>query len=617
MSTESNNIFSSIAIHNKYARFLRSEGRRESWDEICERNKQMHIDHFPTLADDINNAYESYVKPKLVLPSMRSLQFGGLPIERNNSRIYNCSFLPAGHTDFFSELIFLLLGGTGVGYSVLPYFTSQLGVVRGCLSEERRYIVGDSIEGWADAVKVLIEAYYFSKPRPRMDYQDVREKGTELITSGGKAPGPEPLREALVKIEGVLHEATGRMLRPIEVHDIACHLADAVLAGGIRRAAMIALFHPDDIEMMTCKSGNWWELNPQRGRANNSVLLDRSTTTYDEFIAIWERVKESGSGEPGILWTNDLTWGTNPCGEIALQPYQFCNLTEVNASNVSDTGDLVWRAHCAAFLGTLQAAYTDFHYLRGVWKRTTEEEALIGVGMTGIGSGKVLGLDLREAANAVKYSNNVYSRRLGINLAARTTTVKPSGTSSIVLGCSSGVHAWHDPYYIRRMRLNKNEPLYQYLSSNLPELVEDDFHSPYNTAVISLPQKAPEGAIYRDEGAMSLFNRALKMNTEWVHEGHNGGVNRNNCSTTISVKDNEWDELGQAMWLRRHAYNGMTVLPYDGGTYKQAPFESCSEDVYREMEGYLHAIDLREVHEGEDFTQHTQEAACAGGVCEI
>lgn len=616
MQTQSNKILSDVAVFTKYARYIPHLKRRETWDEIVDRNKLMHLEKYPYLMGTINTVYEDFVRAKKVLPSMRSMQFAGPAIERNPSRIYNCAYLPIDHPDAFSEIMFLLLGGTGVGYSVQYRHVEQLPDVHGPSDQERRYVIGDSIEGWADAVKVLMESYFYGKERVRFDYRDIREKGTPLKTSGGRAPGSDPLRISLNKIESILRANTGFALDPIDAHDICCHLADAVLAGGIRRAAMISLFSADDIDMLTCKSGDWWELNPQRGRANNSVILDRKSTTYEEFKEIWKRVELSGAGEPGIYWTNNMDWGTNPCCEIALKPFQFCNLTEVNVSDVDTQDELNLRVWAATILGTLQAGYTDFHYLRPIWRKTTEEDALIGVGMTGIASGKVLKLDLRCAAEIAKVTNKFIAEKIGINDAARTTTIKPSGTSSIVLGSSSGIHAWHSPHYIRRMRVGKNEAIYSYLSNKLPELVEDDYFNPRNQAVISVPQEAPNGSIFRTESSLDLLARAIRFNEEWVRAGHNSGDNANNVSCTLSIKPEEWELIGDKLWGYRDLYNGMSVLPYDGGTYIQAPFEECTKEKFEEMSKHLGDINLSEVVEEYDNTDLTGEAACAGGKCD-
>lgn len=972
--TISQEILSDITTYMKYCRYIPELGRRETWNELVTRNMEMHIRKYPTLEGEIRDVY-TFVYDKKVLPSMRSLQFSGKPIEISPNRIYNCAYLPIDDWRSFHEIMFLLLGGTGVGYSVQKHHVSQLPEIQLPRSDRyRRYLIGDSIEGWADAIKVLMKSYFFGGSKIEFDFRDIRPKGARLITSGGKAPGPQPLKECIVKIQGILDgKQTGDQLTTLEVHDIVCHIADAVLAGGIRRAALIALFSATDDDMIACKSGNWWELNPQRGRANNSAVLIRYKADREIFMDLWERVKMSGSGEPGILFSNDKDWGTNPslragtkvltmdgiypieqldgkefvvpnlngnlskakcwksgtnirlwkltfdngatyyaspehkwpievngryvkcasselkvgdkmplnrfnrdrlyngelgsedigfligwlygdgsltrrndtgnyvasfvvsksekhicdrllrivklidgvdrvatvrdstyefqvgnemfidllmnrydvrmksdglpsgiwnkwsdtmirgfisglfsadghvpldshgitltsshkqlindvqellgfygiksrvsrkviknqkfpngkvydreyetyvlrttlsgrvafaslfrlaidekqrrldapisgnvgtvkqkymvltdiqltdlyedvwdisvnddthcfqlsqvttgnCAEIALRPYQFCNLTEVNVSNVVDQDDLNARVRAAAFIGTLQAGYTDFHYLRPVWKRTTEKDALIGVSMTGIGSNRVMQLDLKEAARVVKDENKRVADIIGINPAARTTTVKPAGTTSLVLGCSSGIHAWHSKYYIRRIRVGKNEAIYQYLAQNHPELVEDEFFRPHDTAVISVPQMAPEGATLRTESPFQLLERVKQVFLGWVKTGHRSGNNMHNVSTTVSVRDHEWDAIGEWMWDNRDFYNGITVLPFDGGTYVQAPFEDCDEETYNRMAEALHAIDLSNVVETDDLTNLTGELACSGGSCEI
>ena len=610
-------ILSEITVYNKYAKYIPELKRRESWEEIVERNMSMHIKKFPKLRTEIQSVYKEFVFTKKVLPSMRSMQFGGTPIEISNTRIFNCSFLPVDDIDAFSEVMFLLLSGTGVGYSVQKHHVDKLPIVQGPTTKGRRFLVGDSIEGWADAIKVLIKAHFKGKSDPIFDYRDVRPKGARLITSGGKAPGPDPLRICIDKIHAVLNGARGRHITSLEAHDINCHIADAVLSGGIRRAAMIALFSFDDLDMLSCKAGPWWELSPQRGRANNSVVLHREYTTREQFDTIWKKVEESGAGEPGVYWTNDYDWGTNPCVEIGLRPFQFCNLTEVNVSDLVDQEDLNSRARAGAFIGTLQASYTDFHYLRSIWKETTELDALIGVSMTGIGSDKVTHLDMTAAAKVVLEENARVAELIGINKAARVTTVKPSGTSSLVLGTSSGIHAWHNDYYVRRIRVGKNEAIYSYLAANHPELVEDDFFKPTIQAVISVPQKAPVGSILRTEDVMDMLERVKKFNTQWVKKGHRKGANTNNVSATVSIQENEWEKVGHWMWNNKETFNGLSVLPYFGGTYKQAPFEDITEDQFNEMVTHLHNIDLSKVVEFSDNTALMDQAACAGGACEI
>ena len=614
----SSKILSDITVYMKYARFNSELNRRETWEEIVDRNKEMHLKKYPKLKKEIDKVYK-FVYDKKVLPSMRSMQFAGKPIDIAPNRIYNCAYIPMDDWRAFSETMFLLLGGTGMGFSVQRHHIEKLPEInKPNGNRKRRYLINDSIEGWADAIKYLMKTYFFGGSNIVFDFSDIRPKGARLITAGGKAPGPQPLKECLIKIRGILdNKENGDTLEPIEVHDIVCHIADAVLSGGIRRAALISLFSADDDEMVSSKTGNWWETNPQRGRANNSIALCRSKIQKDFFYEVWERIKNSGSGEPGIYFTNDKDWGTNPCCEIALRPYQFCNLCEVNVSNLDSQEELNERVRAAAFLGTLQAGYTDFHYLRPVWQRTTEKDALIGVSMTGIASGRVLGYDMKEAAKEVKAENARVAELIGIKAAARTTCVKPAGTTSLTLGTSSGIHAWHNDYYIRRIRVGKNESIYPYLIKNHPELVKDEYFRPHDTAVIEIPQKAPEGSILRTESVFNLLNRVKKVSNEWIRPGNTKGMNSHNVSATISVKEDEWDLVGDWMWNNRKFYNGLSVLPYDGGSYVQAPFEDCTEEVYNTMVESLGKVDLTKINELTDETDLKGELACAGGACEI
>lgn len=958
----SNKILSDITVYMKYARYIPDKNRRETWEELVTRNKEMHQKKYPQLADEIENVYK-FVYEKKVLPSMRSLQFGGKPIEISPNRIYNCAYLPVDDWRAFGEIMFLLLGGTGVGYSVQKHHVEKLPPIhKPKMDRERRYLVSDSIEGWADAVKALLKSYFVGGSSLRFDYSDIRPKGARLITSGGKAPGPEPLKICVEKIRSILDtKRDGDQLSPLEVHDIVCHIADAVLAGGIRRAALISLFSADDDEMISCKFGSWWELNPQRGRANNSAVLLRSKVSEEFFKALWKKIELSNAGEPGIYLSNDKDWGTNPslragtkvlttdgifpieqldgkdffvknlngeiskakcwlsgknkqlykitltgdhtyyatpehewpvwngteyikiktsdisvgnrlpiirenalfdgklgsyddgffigwhlgdgwtsnttdnrivhgmvishteatsiknkleeyltnqlgssakfsyrengtyemnttlnswndlqtkfgyskkqnglptavwargsedfrkgvidglfssdghiaddrislttkhlamandvsellgfygikttirqsqtmlnenvytrydvlikekhsmihfrnifklsnikkqeklemleykynivdakqievidielsdviedvwdisvyddthcfqiahaitgnCCEIGLRPFQFCNLCEVNVSDVESQEDLEARVKAATFIGTLQAGYTDFHYLRPVWQRTTEKDALLGVGMTGIGSGKIMKLDVKAAAKAAKEENERIAAILGINKAARITTVKPAGTSSLTLGCSSGIHAWHNDYYLRRVRVGKNEAIYSYLKQNHPELVEDEYFRPHDTAVIGVPQKAPEHAILRTESPLQLLERVKWFNQHWIKPGHKSGMNTHNISATVSIREHEWDAVGTWMWDNKEHFNGLSVLPFDGGSYIQAPFQDITKEEYERLLETLHDVDLSKVIELDDNTDLSGEIACAGGACEI
>lgn len=619
-------ILSNITAYMKYAKYLPKKERRELWDENTDRVKQMHIKKFPELKEEIEYAF-TFVNDKKVLPSMRSMQFAGKPIEVNPVRQYNCSYAHIDHTDVFAETMFLLLSGTGVGYSVQKHHIRKLPPLLGVQRPEgrqrkKRYLIGDSIEGWADAVKVLIESYFYNKRELDFDYRDIRPKGTALVTSGGKAPGPGPLRECLTKITSLLENVIaerGRAtkLTPLEAHDIMCFIADAVLSGGIRRAAMISLFSLDDSTMLECKFGSWWERNPQRGRANNSAVILRSQIEEDTFKGLWNKVKASRSGEPGFFMSNSEEWGSNPCAEISLRSFQMCNLVEVNFATVKSQEDLEERTKVASFIATLQASYTDFHYLRDIWRETTEKEALIGVSLTGVASKHLYDYDLKKAARVVVKENKRVAKLIGINTSTRCTTNKPSGTSSIVLGTSSGVHAWYAPYYWRRIKVGKDEAIYNYLNTMHPELLEDDYFRPEIMAVIKVPQKAPNEGITRSETAIDSLERVKYMHENWIAPGHIKGINRNNVSCTISIRENEWTDVGNWMWENRDHYTGISVLPFDNGSYTQAPFEECTKEEYEEAMKHLSKVDLQYIVEDKDNTNLQGEIACGGGACEV
>mgnify|MGYP001608083510 CR=1 FL=1 len=940
-------ILSEVITYLKYAKYLPEQKRRETWDEIVTRNMFMHLNKYPQFAEEIGKAYQ-LVYDKKVLPSMRSLQFSGKAIELNPSRIFNCSYAPIDDYFVFAEAIFLLLGGTGFGFSVQKHHVEKLPSIKKPLrKKKRRILIGDTSEGWADSIKILMKSYFFGLPDPVFDFSAIRPKGSLLKTAGGKAPGPDPLMECLFKMRELLEKKEpGDQLKPIEAHDLVCYLSDAVLAGGIRRSSLISFFSIDDEEMLECKSGEWWKDNPQRSRANNSVVLLRHRIKKEEFDVLWKKIQKNGSGEPGIIFSNsaevlgnpcqpkwatvltpqgistiekikpgDLIWSgkqftkvinkwstgvkkvyeyhtragsfygtenhrivsggekievqyaesidtsqgpastsfmptcdkewneaqcyvmdgliigdgsihkasgdliglhigendqdyfkdavgklikehrpgisktfyevqtsidyipktydrripdkyrfakertkamflrglysangsivsnrvtlktaslglvcdvqemlsslgiksyytTNKshevefengtyeckqsydlnittdrrlfraivgfiqkykqeklnkicdeensrskrsktnyeivsktfiseeevfdltveaeehtywtggllvsnCFEISLKPFQMCNLTTINASNIESQEDFNERARVASLIGTLQAGYTNFHYLRDVWRETTEKESLLGVSLTGIASGNVLKLDLHEAAEIVKKENEKVSKLIGINKAARLTCTKPEGTSSLVLSTSSGIHAWHSPYYIRRVRVLKNEPIYTYLKQNLSEFIEDDELKPLRDGIISFPVKSPNGATFRDESALNFLERVKKVSIEWVKNGHRKGDNTHNVSATVSVRENEWNEVGEWMWENRNVYNGLSVIPFSNANYKQMPFEEITEQKYKEMLKYIKKIDLTEIKEEEDNTDLKNEPACSAGGCEV
>lgn len=653
------NILGDLVHHMKYAKYDPELGRRETYLETVERNMQMHIDRHPSLKEEIEEAYE-FVKEKKVIPSMRSMQFAGVAIDVNPARIFNCSYLPVTSIDAFNETMFLLLSGVGVGFSVQKHHVEQLPEIRKPI-KSRRYLIQDSIEGWADAVKVLMKSYFADRSLPLFDYRAIREKGAQLVISGGKAPGPEPLKKCLNTVQSILDsKKNGEKLTPIEAHDIQCIIADAVLAGGIRRSALISLFSVGDEEMMKCKSIQhavidevidevngtfrvrvnvnetqktvwipeddykkleeeqklqWFYLYPERARSNNSIVMARSLITEDVFKEKWGVIQKSGSGEPGLYFTNNVELGTNPCCEISLNANQFCNLTSINVSNLENQGDLNERAKAAGFIGTLQASYTDFHYLRPQWKKITEKEALLGVSLTGIASISALDYDFAEAATETVQENKRVAGLLGINPAKRVTCIKPEGTGSLVLGTSSGIHAWHNTFYKRRIRVGKNEAIYEYLKNELPELVEDEVFG--TGAVITVPVKAPEEAIIRNEDVISFLERIKYFTEVWVKPGHNDGMNTHNVSATVSIKSDEWEKVSDWLWENQESFNGLSFLPYDSGTYVQAPFEDITAEEFERFSQYVKSIDLEQVLEIQDNTNLQGELACAGASCEV
>jgi len=617
---KSNKLLSDVVAFRTYAKYLSHLFRRESLEETINRNMQMHLEKFgsmsKSLSKDIIKTY-GYVHDLYNMPSMRGMQFAGDAILKNNCRQYNCSFTHIDDVRSFGECLYLLLSGVGVGYSVQSQHISKLPVIQKP-REEGPFVVHDSIQGWAQAVDVLFEAYMYGRIRPQFDLSKIRPKGSYLVTTGAKAPGPEPLRIMLEKVEGLLKKSIGKKLSSLEVHDIVCIISDCVLAGGIRRAALICLFDRDDNQMLTCKHGEWWNHSPWRARANNSAVLPR-TISKKEFKEIFEACQKSGSGEPGFSWTNDSEMGYNPCHEIALNSNQFCNLTTMNVTGVKSKKDFLKRVHASALLGTLQAAYTDFPYLRPSWKEVTEREALIGCSMTGIADngGKLPAEWLKEGAKLILELNEKYAKKIGINPAARATAIKPEGSSSCVLGSASGIHDRHSEFYLRRVRMNKDDSLYKYLQTVMPELCEDDLFSPTG-GVVTIPQQSPDGAMVRENSsAMSLLKRAMFFNRNWINPGHRSGNNKHNVSLTVSVKENEWEEVCDFMYDQRELYSGISLLPYDGGSYKQAPFESITKEEYDEHNTKIGDVDLKQVMEDQDHTNRVETVACVGGVCDL
>jgi ribonucleoside-triphosphate reductase len=612
---KSNKLLSDIVSFRTYAKHLPELNRRETLKETIDRNMHMHLDNFPKLSNEILESYKLVHQLK-VMPSMRALQFSGPAIEDNNARQYNCAFVHIKYERVFAEILYLLLSGTGVGFSVQKHHINQLPKVQ--LPKERAtYVIPDSIEGWAESLNQLMGAYFYGGIMPIFDYSQIRPKGSYLKTTGAKAPGATPLNIMHVAVQQKLQNAVGQRLASIEVHDIICMIADCVLAGGIRRAALISLFDKNDEEMLKCKHGEWWTDHPYRARANNSAIMLRHQTTQGEFNHVYDMCIESNAGEPGFIWTNDLELGVNPCAEISLNSNQFCNLTTINASSINGILDFAGRAIAASTIGTIQASYTKFPYLSSKWKEITEREALIGVSMTGIQDTTLNDTQISGMAKLVVDTNNEVAEKLGIGPAYRTTTIKPEGTSSCVLGTSSGIHARYAPHYLRRVRLNKMDSLTQYLMRAVPQLMEQDKFD-MNGMILTVPQESNPNATFRENvSAHDMLLQVLRMNHAWVMPGHNQGINPHNVSCTIEYETYEINSLRDLMWAHRAGYAGISLLPRNNTSYTQPPFEECTKQVFDELNQHVSEIDLTQVTEVSDGTNRSELVACGGGSCEL
>lgn len=618
---ESLKLLSDITYYMKYSKYMPDMKRRETWVETVERNKNMHLTRFPHLKDLIEKTY-TFMMDRKILPSGRSMQFGGEGILRNHNRIYNCSAIGISEINDFADLFYLLLCGCGVGFSVRHNFIDKLPKMVARSGKTVTFIPEDSIEGWADCVKAIMNAYFVTGDDVEFDLSAIRPKGALIRSSMCPAPGPEPLREALDNIKKLLDRKVSDgedTLTSVDCFDICCFISDAVLSGGVRRSAMICLFDKDDEGMLNAKQGEWWIDNPQRALANISVQFDRSNTTQEEFDSIYEQCKKSECGEPGFVWTNNPEWVINPCAEISMPSRSFCNLTSVNVGSVVNQADLEERVYYASVLGTLQASYTDLKYVHPQWRENAERQSLIGVSVTGLASHPDLSvLDFEKAAKKAREANIETAKLLGINPAERITNIKPDGTGALVLGTSSGVHPWHAKHYIRRLRINKMEPIYTYLTENFPDLVEDDVMKPNKNGVLSLVMRAPEGAVTRrNETAIEFLERVKYMFENWVKPGHVSGDNYNNVSCTCNVKNHEWDEVRTWMWENRENYTGISLLPYSDASYQQAPFEDTNEEVYKEFASKNREFKLDDIREEQNFVNFGQDAACAAGGCEL
>lgn len=640
-------------IHaGKYARYLPSKKRREVYSETVSRIEDMHLSVYPEMEPEIRWAFDR-VREKRVLPSMRSMQFGGAAILANNNRIYNCSFSLVDRPEVFSEALYLLLSGCGVGYSVQFDHIEKLPPLAYVdIKKVRHHVVEDTIEGWANALKALIQSY-LDGVNLELSYHLIRPAGTPLRTSGGRAPGHLKLKDSLEHIRDVMNGAMGRKLHPVECHRIMCHAADAVLSGGIRRSAMICLFSLDDSEMMHLKTGNWYVKEPWLANSNNSVVLKRDDVKKKQFKRIFGMTRQWG--EPGFYFTSDYDYGTNPCCEIGLNPkllvdaeiqarlakaginltigasvtgWAFCNLCEINAAKLTSLDDFKEAARAAAIIGTLQAGYTKMPYLGAISEVIAEREALLGIGMTGMLDAPQISCNpeyQREVAGLIKQINAEIAARIGIKPAARTTCVKPSGTTSLELGCvGSGHHAHHARRYIRRVTADELEHIFQAFKAVNPHMC---VRKPDGKWVIEFPVEAPSGATVKDDiTAIPFLDMVRSTQQNWVIPGtadgsHSPGLSHN-VSNTVTVRPEEWDKVCDYLWENREFFTGVSLLASSGDKdYAFAPNEAiltaADESRWNALLESYKPVDYTMILEDTDDTDLKSEVACAGGTCSI
>lgn len=637
-SNTSNPLYSSIIFKSRYARFLPKENRRESWEETVTRLIEYLLTKVPNpdeVKDKLQEVKEAILRLD-VMPSMRLMMTAGEACERDNISAFNCSYLAINNKRAFSEALYILMNGTGVGFSCEREEVNKLPAVPNELREvDDVIVVGDSKLGWAKAFKKLMSSLWEGDV-PKVDYSKVRPAGSRLKVFGGRASGPEPLKKLFDFTVSVFKGACGRKLTSIEVHDIMCMIGEIVVVGGVRRSALISLSDLDDYRMRNAKAGAWWEHASWRGLANNSATY-KETPDAETFMEEWLSLVKSKSGERGIFnrdaaqrqaskWGRrnpNLTYGTNPCSEIILRDKEFCNLSEVVVRSNDTFATLKQKVEYATIIGTIQSTLTNFQFLSEEWTKNTEEERLLGVSLTGIMDNAVMsgsrhkgsfenGMFLQEALETLRdYARSVneeWASKLGISPSVAITCVKPSGTVSQLVDSASGIHARHNPYYIRRVRMDKKDPIYRFLKDNgVP--VEDELFRPESTAVFSFPMKAPENAVYRDDKtAIEQLELWLTYQRHWCEH---------KPSVTISVKDHEWPEVGA--WVYKHfdEMSGVSFLPFSGHTYQQAPYEDITKEQYEELSKASYEVNWSEFKEEEDNTTGSQELACTGGSCEV
>jgi ribonucleoside-triphosphate reductase len=614
---------------SRYARFQDDKGRRETWPETVTRFTDYIFSRTPAITDNAElkaELYDSIVNLEL-MPSMRAMMTAGKSADRDNTCVYNCSYLPVDDPKSFDEAMFILLCGTGVGFSVESKYITLLPEVPEKLFESEHTIsVHDSKEGWAKSLRLLL-AHLWAGEIPKWDVSNVRPAGARLKTFGGRASGPQPLIDLFEFAVATFKHAKGRRLHSLECHDLMCKIGEVVVVGGVRRSAMISLSDLDDERIRHAKAGPWWDTAPHRALANNSAVYSE-TPTVGKFMEEWLSLYNSHSGERGIFNREaarktvekyghrdpNYEFGTNPCSEIVLRPYQFCNLSEVVVRHDDTRETLLQKVRLASILGTIQSTFTKFPYLRKVWQRNTEEERLLGVSLTGIYDnvltciqGKELNELLTELREVARATNKEWAAALGIPESASITCVKPSGTVSQLVDSASGIHPRHSKFYIRRVRGDKKDPLTQFLvGQGVP--AEDCVYKPTQTTVFSFPQRAPDGLVRDDVTPIAHLELWLTYQRFWCEH---------KPSVTISVAERDWPSVGAWTWDHFDEISGVSYLPYDGGTYRQAPYEECTEEEYNKLKASIPVVDWLQLKENTDNVEGAQMLACTAGSCEI
>jgi len=627
-------LYQQFIAKSRYSRFLQEDKRRENWEETVDRYmdfmaKHLESKHSYKIPSETYEDLTQAIKNLEVVPSMRAIMTAGKALERDNTAGYNCSYLPVDDPKAFDEAMYILLCGTGVGFSVEHKYIDQLpDVPEKMFDSDTTVVVSDSKEGWAKSLRQVI-ALLYSGEIPKWDLSKIRPAGARLKTFGGRASGPKPLQELFEFVVRKFKGAAGRRLTTLECHDIMCKVAEVVVVGGVRRSAMISLSDLDDDKMRHAKTGAWWTDNPQRALANNSAVYN-CKPDVGQFMNEWTSLYQSHSGERGIFNREaaieqskkngrrdyEQEFGTNPCSEIILRPYQFCNLSEVVVREADTIYDLERKVELATILGTYQSTLTHFPYLRKIWQRNTEEERLLGVSLTGILDNKILGENNEQTKtllgrlrqHAVE-TNLQYASDLNVNPSTSITCVKPSGTVSQLVDSASGIHPRHSRYYIRRIRGDKKDPITTFMTEKgVPS--EDCVMRPESTIVFSFPKKAPESALLRDDlTAIEHLELWMLYQKHWCEH---------KPSVTISVKEDEWVEVGAWVWKNFDDISGVSFLPHDGGTYKQAPYEECTEEQYNDLLDKMPSnIYWDELIEDDDNVEGVQQLACTAGVCEI